>query len=186
MRKYLRHKVKIYKWSSGSWYMVPATFLPKQMQLRFFAKASGHLRSYGKGCPPGTTKRWENFPTFRFFCFSIDLPTLIALRHSTFDSVLKACRKSKHSKKNLSKNHSKKISCLSAEFKKTTPMMIGFWVGPLPCPLPCHRVRRARHLRPIVIPGGFAALKPQSWRRFFSDEFLGMFFVSQKKKGGAT
>ena len=91
--------------------MVPATFLPKQMQLRFFAKASGHLRSYGKGCPPGTTKRWENFPTFRFFCFSIDLPTLIALRHSTFDSVLKACRKS-------TKNHSKKISCLSAEFKK--------------------------------------------------------------------
>ena len=26
----------------------------------FLAKASGHLRSYGKGGPPGTTKRWEN------------------------------------------------------------------------------------------------------------------------------
>lgn len=136
MRKYLRHNVKIYKWSSGSWYMVPATFLPKQMQLPFVAKASGHLRSYGKGCPPGTTKRWENFPTFffipKFFHWFANFNCC-----STFDVQfsLKRLEENLNIQKNIQKIIQKNLMPF-CRIKNKTPMMKGFWVGPLPCPQP--------------------------------------------------
>lgn len=181
MRKYLRHKVKISKWSSGSWYMVPATFLPKQMQLPFFAKASGHLRSYGKGRPPGTTKRWENFPTFRFFLFFHWFANFNCC--STFDVrfSLKSLKKILTFKK---KSFKKESHAFLQNLKKQLQWCDRFWVGPLPCPLP--RSPRpasetsAPHRNPRWIHrSGTSELEEVFFRR----NFWGCFLSPPQKKG---